>query len=794
MTHMASLQDMVAYLYPGGRPTSARQTTSDMRHTAVKLVPRQGITAAWRDQLMDACNVHGCSRLLDEAEPPAFDAVLAQTPPTCDLQTARQLHQMATDEWRVENTVLYHVLRGSITLTGAHEESDLHYIHSHFIHGDERDGRGLFEWLLSFKSHNTVGAQAALIAKVEAAKLSTGQPSLSQLEVHCTDLLNNWSRIAGNDVRVPWAFYFRLLRSISHGSEGSKLGALHQWMAAKVAEQDPVLTPPAPFLQDKLMTYAATLGMPESGDQVTAIGRTGNCKHCPSRLCKSNARGGAKSNCLCFNPKTPIPATASDGERSFVATCREYVKLFSPSTLSNLGWAHISAKVKEAKDAGGKNTVKVVDKDASSSSASDKTSENGEQAAAEVKEQVAAIAANGEKFEQWWQMVNGKAHRVQVVTPRTYKEAVSGPFGEQWKASMATEMAKLPHMVLVGGNVTESKSATPPVSEPLSPAMAGDGGDDGTRTRGEGPCASLDPPDARVAINDTSVDISYPNPQPWSRHVVHTIGSLIPIPEEGGPHEYPAQWYLPRELDEPSHSMPLYSTQSDPVVAVLGSEEAYLATDRSDDADLTTEDAEKEALIHSLRSQVAVLQQTSVAQPSPPPAPVAVLPQSTRRAQLYQTPGPAARGTNMAVPANNSPLLSALRAGALNTCLPSSWLQGSMQNRGGLLHPWLLLHPCQQCRIGGAILHVSWTTVSRLASPLPRRVARKFRRLSTLHSDRLECSKRCASSRTRLASWNEECSQTFLLRLKNTRFPDYWHYSTAFVTARSSKYGFSPQD
>ena len=78
-------------------------------------MPRQGITAAWRDQLLDACNVHGCSRLLDEAEPPAFDAVLAQTPPTCDLQTARQLHQMATDEWRVENTVLYHVLRGSIT-------------------------------------------------------------------------------------------------------------------------------------------------------------------------------------------------------------------------------------------------------------------------------------------------------------------------------------------------------------------------------------------------------------------------------------------------------------------------------------------------------------------------------------------------------------------------------------------------------------------------------------------------------------------------------------------------------
>ena len=69
-----------------------------------------------------------------------------------------------------------------------------------------------------------------------------------QLEVHCTDLLNNWSKITGNDPSVPWAYYFRLLRSISFGSDGSKLNALHQWMAAKVAEQDPVLVPPAPFI------------------------------------------------------------------------------------------------------------------------------------------------------------------------------------------------------------------------------------------------------------------------------------------------------------------------------------------------------------------------------------------------------------------------------------------------------------------------------------------------------------------------------------------------------------------
>ena len=75
-----SLQDMVAFLYPGGRPSSARQATGELRHTTIKLVPRQGMTAAWRDQLMDACNVHGCARLLDEPEPLSFEAVLAHMP------------------------------------------------------------------------------------------------------------------------------------------------------------------------------------------------------------------------------------------------------------------------------------------------------------------------------------------------------------------------------------------------------------------------------------------------------------------------------------------------------------------------------------------------------------------------------------------------------------------------------------------------------------------------------------------------------------------------------------------
>ena len=47
----------------------------------------------------------------------------------------------------------------------------------------------------------------------------------------------------------------------------------------------------------------------------------------------------------------PVPAEASDGERTFVFICREYVKEFAPTTLKGLSKLDMQAKVKEKQEA-----------------------------------------------------------------------------------------------------------------------------------------------------------------------------------------------------------------------------------------------------------------------------------------------------------------------------------------------------------------------------------------------------------------------------------------------------------
>ena len=74
-----------------------------------------------------------------------------------------------------------------------------------------------------------------------------------------------------------------------------------------------------------------------------------NCmKICSARVC---CAGDKKASCICFNPSKPIPAEASDGERTFVFICCEYVKEFAPTTLKGLSKLDMQAKVKEKQEA-----------------------------------------------------------------------------------------------------------------------------------------------------------------------------------------------------------------------------------------------------------------------------------------------------------------------------------------------------------------------------------------------------------------------------------------------------------
>eukprot|EP00966_Prymnesium_polylepis_P290254 6704815-Prymnesium_polylepis.1 len=57
------------------------------------------------------------------------------------------------------------------------------------------------------------------------------------LEKHCTDLLSLWKQVAGNNIRSPAGFNWRLLSSVSPtagwGGSGAALVRLRDWFADK---------------------------------------------------------------------------------------------------------------------------------------------------------------------------------------------------------------------------------------------------------------------------------------------------------------------------------------------------------------------------------------------------------------------------------------------------------------------------------------------------------------------------------------------------------------------------------
>jgi hypothetical protein len=69
-----------------------------------------------------------------------------------------------------------------------------------------------------------------------------------------------------------------------------------------------------------------------------------SCKTYSARVCSA---GDKKANCICFNSSKPVLAEASDGERTFVFICREYVKEFAPTTQKGLSKLDMQEKIKE---------------------------------------------------------------------------------------------------------------------------------------------------------------------------------------------------------------------------------------------------------------------------------------------------------------------------------------------------------------------------------------------------------------------------------------------------------------
>ena len=349
------LSDMVAL--PGSRPSfllpTVQQAPNDIRTTKLKIKPRNGTTAAWLEEIYDLLSQYRCSKILSEATPPSREAFTEWAVLHIDHSTIDQAYSQAIQQWWDENTLVYHIVRGSIDLSGSFESADLQFLREQFAVGDYRNGHGLFTWATSFSNTSSIASQAELTEKVINSKI-VATPNLSQLEQHLSSLFLNWTKICGNSIAEPAPLYHHLLRSLSSGGQGSKLAHLYSWVAERVTDDDPILKDPAAFFE-RISKHARNLQFPATGQSVQmglfAVGPDGKrlynrCNFCPSNLCQSKNNGNTKEKCLSFNRKLAIPNNASAGEKSFLNQCRDYADEIKPATLKGLKGAQIKAKEK----------------------------------------------------------------------------------------------------------------------------------------------------------------------------------------------------------------------------------------------------------------------------------------------------------------------------------------------------------------------------------------------------------------------------------------------------------------
>ena len=241
--------DMVAFRsqHSSAGPGIFEQQFATIKYpaTKVKLVPREGVTPAWNEEIKNLLSQCRRSHILIEDGPPTLRRFL-QEAPSIDFQLLRHMHAKAVQEWQQENTDVFYILRNSISLEGPHNKSDLARLEQKFSAGDLRDGKGFYEFATGFKTESSTKAQWQYMRDLDT-KLSASA-SQTQIQVHCDTLLSTWLLIRGNSIGEPDAFYHYLMESLPLEPESAKVVRLRGWIAEQITEESTALAQPTSFI------------------------------------------------------------------------------------------------------------------------------------------------------------------------------------------------------------------------------------------------------------------------------------------------------------------------------------------------------------------------------------------------------------------------------------------------------------------------------------------------------------------------------------------------------------------
>jgi hypothetical protein len=233
--------------------------------TKFKLAPRRcngELNLLWHEELVNILAQLGLTAV--RGITPTYEQVLrefSRAPSSFDVQAQ---YESVLHIYQAKNTLMFHVLRGSLDLTGPFERTDLLMLASaDYSVGDLRDGWRLYQWVLRFCDTSTIGAQTELRRKVDGAVLKAGA-NLDLFVTHCTTLLYDWSKLVGNNVSQPASFWHRLLASLPSEPPAAHLTTARNWLVDKVSSDSPLLADP-PRLITLLCDHACMLGLHPAG-------------------------------------------------------------------------------------------------------------------------------------------------------------------------------------------------------------------------------------------------------------------------------------------------------------------------------------------------------------------------------------------------------------------------------------------------------------------------------------------------------------------------------------------------
>ena len=114
-----NISDMVAFPVFDSRTTTHTLPTGTVS-TSTKLVPRRGVTDVWLDELTDLLSSRKLTQITNEEQPATYQEVSAQLP-SVPPHMIQAVHIAIAQQWWIEATSLYQIVRASVDLSGVFE-------------------------------------------------------------------------------------------------------------------------------------------------------------------------------------------------------------------------------------------------------------------------------------------------------------------------------------------------------------------------------------------------------------------------------------------------------------------------------------------------------------------------------------------------------------------------------------------------------------------------------------------------------------------------------------------------